>query len=306
MEELRPAPTSKKGAGKRTAGGGGGWTGKAALALSLLALAVSGAVLYLLLFGEKEPEYLTYRDQQLLVLEDVDRNRYDPEDFSTDSRGWLQYQSGGRRAAQGIDVSFYQGEIDWPQVADSGVEFAMIRLGYRGYSQGVIMPDKNFEQNLRGALDAGLEVGGYLFSQAVSVWEAEEEAQYVLDAIQGYDVTYPVAFDWEFIAGDTARTDGMEPEAITRCAGAFCDMIREAGYHPVVYFNQDLGYLSYQLDRLTDYTFWLAEYNARPSFFYHFDLWQYTHTASVPGIEGNVDMNLAFREFDEKPQHGEE
>jgi GH25 family lysozyme M1 (1,4-beta-N-acetylmuramidase) len=74
----------------------------------------------------------------------------------------------------------------------------------------------------------------------------------------------------------------------------------------VVYFNQDLGYLSYQLDRLTDYTFWLAEYNARPSFFYHFDLWQYTHTASVPGIEGNVDMNLAFREFDEKPQHGEE
>lgn len=98
----------------------------------------------------------------------------------------------------------------------------------------------------------------------------------------------------------------MGPEAITRCAGAFCDMIREAGYHPVVYFNQDLGYLSYQLDRLTDYTFWLAEYNARPSFFYHFDLWQYTHTASVPGIEGNVDMNLAFREFDEKPQHGEE
>ena len=182
----------------------------------------------------------------------------------------------------------------------------MIRLGYRGYSQGVIMPDKNFEQNLRGALNAGLEVGVYFFSQAVSVWEAEEEAQYVLDAIQGYDVTYPVAFDWEFIAGDTARTDGMEPEAITRCAGAFCDMIREAGYHPVVYFNQDLGYLSYQLDRLTDYTFWLAEYNARPSFFYHFDLWQYTHTASVPGIEGNVDMNLAFREFDEKPQHGEE
>lgn len=149
-------------------------------------------------------------------------------------------------------------------------------------------------------------MGVYFFSQAVSVWEAEEEAQYVLDAIQGYDVTYPVAFDWEFIAGDTARTDGMGPEAITRCAGAFCDMIREAGYHPVVYFNQDLGYLSYQLDRLTDYTFWLAEYNARPSFFYHFDLWQYTHTASVPGIEGNVDMNLAFREFDEKPQHGEE
>ena len=249
---------------------------------------------------------ISYRDRELPVLEGVAVNSYVSDGFSVNDRGWLTYEQDGKQAAIGIDVSAYQGEIDWQQVADSGVEFAMIRLGYRGYSQGVIMPDKNFEQNLRGALDAGLEVGVYFFSQAVSVWEAEEEAQYVLDAIQGYDVTYPVAFDWEFIAGDTARTDGMEPEAITRCAGAFCDMIREAGYHPVVYFNQDLGYLSYQLDRLTDYTFWLAEYNARPSFFYHFDLWQYTHTASVPGIEGNVDMNLAFREFDEKPQHGEE
>lgn len=294
----------------------GGWVGKLALVLAVVALAVACLALYRTLPpGEDDPQEpgeraesptISYRDRELPVLEGVAVNSYVSDGFSVNGRGWLTYEQDGKQAAIGIDVSAYQGEIDWQQVADSGVEFAMIRLGYRGYSQGVIMPDKNFEQNLRGALDAGLEVGVYFFSQAVSVWEAEEEAQYVLDAIQGYDVTYPVAFDWEFIAGDTARTDGMGPEAITRCAGAFCDMIREAGYHPVVYFNQDLGYLSYQLDRLTDYTFWLAEYNARPSFFYHFDLWQYTHTASVPGIEGNVDMNLAFREFDEKPQHGEE
>lgn len=135
MEGLRPAPTSKRGTGKRTAGSGGGWTGKAALVLSLLALTVSGVVLYLLL-GEKEPEYLTYREQQLLVLEGVDRNQYDPERFSVDSQGWLQYQSGGRRGVQGIDVSFYQGEIDWQAVADSGVEFAMIRVGLPGLLPG--------------------------------------------------------------------------------------------------------------------------------------------------------------------------
>ena len=152
MDGLRPALTGGKGTGKQTAGGGGGWAGKAALVLSLLALAVSGAVLYLLLFGEKEPEYLTYREQQLLVLEGVDRNQYDPERFSVDSQGWLQYQSGGRRGVQGIDVSFYQGEIDWQAVADSGVEFAMIRVGYRGYSQGALQMDERFRENMDGAL----------------------------------------------------------------------------------------------------------------------------------------------------------
>lgn len=295
MEELRPAPTSKKGAGKRTAGGGGGWTGKAALALSLLALAVSGAVLYLLLFGEKEPEYLTYRDQQLLVLEDVDRNRYDPEDFSTDSRGWLQYQSGGRRAAQGIDVSFYQGEIDWQAVADSGVEFAMIRVGYRGYSQGTLQMDERFQENMDGALAAGLDVGVYFFSQATSVLEAEEEADFVLSAVRGYPIKYPVVFDWEFIDGAEARTNGMDGDTVTQCAAAFCDLISVAGYTPMVYFNQELDYLFYQLDQLDASQFWLAEYDTKPDFFYDFEMWQYTHTGVVPGIQGNVDLNLAFQ-----------
>ena len=209
MEELRPAPTSKKGAGKRTAGGGGGWAGKAALVLSLLALTVSGVALYLLLFGEKEPEYLTYRDQQLLVLEDVDRNQYDPEDFSTDSQGWLQYQSGGRRGCRDRCL-LLSGEIDWQAVASSGVEFAMIRVGYRGYSQGGLQLDERFQENMDGALAAGLDVGVYFFSQATSVLEAEEEADFVLSAIRGYPIKYPVVFDWEFIDGAEARTDGMD------------------------------------------------------------------------------------------------
>lgn len=295
MDGLRPALTGGKGTGKQTAGGGGGWAGKAALVLSLLALAVSGAVLYLLLFGEKEPEYLTYREQQLLVLEGVDRNQYDPERFSVDSQGWLQYQSGGRRGVQGIDVSFYQGEIDWQAVADSGVEFAMIRVGYRGYSQGALQMDERFRENMDGALAAGLDVGVYFFSQATSVLEAEEEADFVPSAIRGYPIKYPVAFDWEFIDGAEARTNGMDGDTVTQCATAFCDLISVAGYTPMVYFNQELGYLFYQLDQLDASQFWLAEYDTKPDFFYDFEMWQYTHTGAVPGIQGNVDLNLAFR-----------
>lgn len=244
---------------------------------------------------EAEPT-ITYRDQVLPVWENVEPNQYDQSCFSVNDRGWVTYEKNGVSAKIGVDVSTYQEEIDWKQVADSGISFAMIRCGYRGYSKGVVVEDKLFQKNIEGALDAGLEVGVYFFSQATNVWEAQEEADYVLGAIEGYDITYPVAFDWEFIAGSgEARTNGMEADDITRCAGAFCDMVAKAGYEPVIYFNQDLGYLSYELDALNDYTFWLAEYDTNPSFYYHFDLWQYTHRGEVPGIEGNVDLNLDFR-----------
>lgn len=248
-------------------------------------------------FAAEAPEdTLTYREHILEIWEDVPVNRYNTADFGQQKNGWKSYQGGERQARTGIDVSTYQGEIDWKQVAEAGVEFAMIRCGYRGYSKGVIVADKNFEQNIQGALDAGLDVGVYFFSQATNTWEAREEAEFTLDCIAGYNVTYPVVFDWETIAGSSgARTNGLEGSAITNCAGVFCDVVAEAGYEPMIYFNQDLGYLGYELNLLKDYAFWLAEYNETPSFYYHFDLWQYTHKGSVPGIEGYVDLNLDFR-----------
>lgn len=170
----------------------------------------------------------------------------------------------------------------------------MLRLGHRGYTEGGLFRDQTFEQNLRGALDAGLEVGVYFFSQAVTPQEAEEEADYVLEALGGQALTFPVAFDWESIPGDEARTDGLDGETVTRCAAAFCKRIEDAGYRPAVYFNQTQGYLRYDLRRLTDYALWLAEYDAAPDFYYHFDLWQYTDTGRVDGIRGDVDLDLAF------------
>lgn len=279
---------------------------KVTLGLSVTALAVSCAALVLALRPDpqaeasQEPEapagMVQYRDQILPVMAGVDVNQYDPACFGVDERGWRTYKENGVSARQGIDVSAYQGEIDWQQVADSGVEFAMIRCGYRGYGKGTVKEDEQFRANVTGALDAGLEIGVYFFSQAINTWEAREEAAFVLEAIGDYPITYPVVFDWEPIDGvSSARTNGLSAEAITDCAGIFCDLVEQAGYDPAIYFNQDLGYLSYQLDVLEERDFWLAEYNPRPSFYYHFDLWQYTHKGSVPGIEGSVDLNLDFR-----------
>ena len=178
-------------------------------------------------------------------------------------------------------------------MAADGIDFAIIRLGYRGYTEGGLMMDERFQANIQGALDAGLEVGVYFFSQAITPQEAEAEAAFVLNAVEDYEITYPIAFDWEPITGgQTARTDGLTGEMLTQCAAAFCAKVAEAGYEPAVYFNQDLGYLHYDLRELTDYTLWLAEYDTKPDFYYHFDLWQYTHTGTVAGIQGNVDLNL--------------
>lgn len=282
--------------------------GKIAVVLSAAALIISCLALLLVIkpelrewlsdkIGWRETvKTITYRDRELPVLKHVAANRYDKECFQVEENGWITYKEGRKSAKVGIDVSFYQGDVDWKQVADSGVSFAMIRVGYRGYSKGVIMPDSKFEENIQGALEAGLEVGVYFFSQAINAQEAQEEAEYVINAVKNYDITYPVAFDWEHIAGSSdARTNNLSPEQVTQCAKAFSERVAKAGYTPMIYFNQDQGYLEYQLDQLTDYPFWLAEYNAQPNFYYHFDLWQYTHTAQVPGIQGNVDMNLDFR-----------
>ena len=280
--------------------------GKSALALSLLALILAAAALYWALPRPEpeqpvpdpppEPETILYRGQELPILEDVARSEYAPGDFSPAANGWLTYEKDGKKAAAGIDVSFYQGEIDWEQVAAAGVDFAIIRLGYRGYSKGALQPDSKFEQNIQGALDAGLEVGVYFFSQAVTPEEAEAEAAYIINVIEGYEITYPVAFDWEPIApGNNARTDGLDNDVLTQCAAAFCEKIRGAGYTPAIYFNQSLGYLRYDLRELTEYNLWLAEYDVKPDFYYHFDLWQYTHTGKVAGIEGEVDLDLDLR-----------
>ena len=281
--------------------------GKLTLLVSLLALIVSSVTLFLILRPEEKPEEppdlseeepVTFRfgDRELTPLEGMPLNPYDKAGFSVDGKGRVTYEKDGRRARTGVDVSTYQKEIDWQAVAGDGIDFAILRLGYRGYTEGGLFMDQTFETNLQGALDAGLDVGIYFFSQAITPEEAEAEASFVLNAVEGYNITYPIAFDWEPITpGSGARTDSLDNDTLTRCADAFCAKIQEAGCQPAVYFNQSLGYLRYDLRELTGYNLWLAEYDTKPDFYYHFDLWQYTHTGQVAGIQGDVDLDLDLR-----------
>ena len=224
--------------------------------------------------------------------EEIPENTYDPSCFYMDG-GFLRYESDTITSQVGIDVSAHQQEIDWQRVAESGVQFAILRVGYRGYTEGTIQEDTYFEQNLEGAIDAGLDVGVYFFSQAIDEQEAREEARFVLDKISGYLLAFPVFFDWEKI-GSEARSDTMDLASLTIVTDTFCTAIRNAGYQAGLYFNQQLGYEELHLPSLQTYTFWLAEYNDTPSFAYHFDLWQYSASGTVDGIEGDVDLNLAF------------
>lgn len=299
----RQAPPRSRQQPRSSSGGG---LSKLALIISVLALIVASAALFLTLRPEpeappdlppvEEPVTFRFGDRVLTPLEGMPLNPYERSGFSMDGRGRVVYEQDGRQARTGVDVSTYQKEIDWQAVAADGIDFAILRAGYRGYTEGGLFADQTFQANLHGALDAGLEVGVYFFSQAITPQEAEEEADYVLEAVRGYEITYPIAFDWEPISpGNDARTDNLDNGTLTQCANAFCARIREAGYQPAVYFNQSLGYLRYDLRELTEYDLWLAEYDDSPDFYYYFDLWQYTHTGQVAGIEGDVDLDLDLR-----------
>lgn len=195
---------------------------------------------------------------------------------------------------RGIDVSDHQEDIDWQQVAGYGIEFAIIRCGYRSYGEGDLHEDARFRDNIQGALDAGLRVGVYFFSQAVTIVEAAEEALFTLDLIEEYDVALPVFFDWETIDVAPARTDGLSGEDMTACAVEFCRLIDAAGYEAGVYTYLNLAYYRYQLDALKGYTIWMGDPGTKPIFYYDHDYWQYSYTARIPGIGVDVDLDAMY------------
>ena len=238
--------------------------------------------------------YIAYGNKFYPVHRNVDVCPYDTNLLVLDG-SIMYYNDPAYETTIGIDVSSHQGEIDWERVAASGVEFAMIRLGYRGYgSEGTLNLDPYFEQNLAGARAAGLKVGIYFFSQAITVEEAYEEAAFVLEHLDGEALDYPLAYDWEPISGVGARTDGLDSVTLTDCALTFCHMAELAGYTPMVYYNNPVGYGRYDLSRLTDYDVWFAQYASRPTMYYDYRIWQYTSSGTVPGIDTRVDMNIAF------------
>lgn len=196
-------------------------------------------------------------------------------------------------AVTGIDVSEHQREIDWVAVKADGIDFAIIRMGFRGSSQGGLFVDERFYENLNGAIDAGLDVGVYFYSQANCVEEAVEEAEYVLAGISGYTLQCPVFYDWEEGTPRSERLNGVSMSDVSKFSAAFCETVKAAGYDAGVYFNQKLGY-SMKLYELDDYSFWLAEYNDAMTFAFDAQYWQYTYQGTVDGISTTVDLDLRY------------
>ncbi len=226
-------------------------------------------------------------------LDGVPVNTLTADQFA--SSGKVRYLGSEYSVLKGIDVSEHQWEIDWKAVADAGVDFSCIRIGRRGYTEGGLFEDPWFEKNIQGSLQNGLKTGVYFFSQALNTAEAIEEANFVLERIADYDIDAPVVYDWETVEDEGSRSLELSKSARTECAVAFCEVIRQAGYTPCIYFNRDIGYYGYDLTKLTNYMFWFSLPESMfPNFYYACSMWQYSFTESVPGVSGNADMNLWF------------
>ena len=213
----------------------------------------------------------------------------------------MEYYEDGRQISfVGVDISKNNDYIDFVELKKAGIDFVMIRVGVRGYGTGQLMLDDYFFENIKRANDAGLEIGLYFFSQAITKDEAIEEANLVLENIGEYQITYPIAFDMELISGDTARIENLSREERTNIAKAFLDTIEDAGYKPMLYGNKEWLIKKVDLSKLTDYDIWLSQPGDLPDYPYKFTMWQYDTTAIVDGIAGYTNLNISFIDYSEK------
>lgn len=196
----------------------------------------------------------------------------------------------------GIDVSKWNKEIDWKKVKESGVDFAIIRCGYRGSSTGALVEDPYFKKNIEGAQKAGVKVGIYFFTQATNRVEAVEEASMVLTLCKGYEIAFPIFIDTEG-AGGKGRADELSKETRTEVCKAFCETIENSGFNAGVYASKSWFNSNVDVSQLENYYIWLAQYRGTPTYEGSYDMWQYTSSGSVDGIEGRVDLNISYVGF---------
>lgn len=248
-------------------------------------------------------EYLAIADISYLIKteDEIDAKKEDTavKDAALDSEGSTAIKVVDD-ARFGIDVSKWNNEIDWTQIAKEGVDFAIIRAGYRGSVSGSLVVDPYFEQNIKGATENGIDVGIYFFTQAVNEREAVEEASIVMSLVQGYDITYPIFIDTEG-AGGKGRADDLDVLERSEVCQAFCETIRSGGYVAGVYASKN--WLNNRLDITKfsgDNVIWLAEYRDQPTYGGTYGMWQYTSSGRINGIEGRVDFNLCYLDFGSK------
>lgn len=222
-------------------------------------------------------------------------NNYEVTNLNILENGEFQYLTDGQVTShKGIDVSSHQGNIDWNLVAQDGVEFAIIRVGYRGYgSEGRLVVDEKFENNIKGATAAGIKVGVYFFSQAINEAELLEEANLVLEQIAPYKIECPVVYDVEKTSAQ-GRMNAISVEERTQLTKLFCQTIADAGYRPMIYHNTEMGALLINIAELEDYDKWYASYSDQMFYPYDYKIWQYSDKGKIQGISTDVDLNICF------------
>ena len=241
-----------------------------------------------------EAEKLNYSG----LSEETEESHYPVSDinheyFFQDEYNFRSYDDGKITSRRGIDVSEHQGDIDWEKVKESGVEFAFIRVGYRTYDGGNIKEDNKFRYNIEGALENGIEVGVYFFSQAISVDESIEEAKFTVDQIRDYNVTLPIAHDMEEVTEED-RIMHLTSDDRTAIADAFCEIVENYGYDSLIYANPSWLLTKLNIFKIRDRNVWLAHYTDKTPYIFRYEIWQYSDSGIIDGIDEPVDLNVMF------------
>jgi len=228
------------------------------------------------------------------------KNPYVQENFVTEDGFMAYYNEAGEKISHvGVDLSYHNDKVDWDELAASPVEFVMLRCGYRGYTEGGIIEDEKFREYAQAANEHGLKLGVYFFSQAINEQEAITEAEYVIKLIEDYEISYPVAFDTEYVSDPEARTNlaDLSRDDLTNIAIAFCEKVKEAGYYPMIYASENWFRRNLDMTRLTDYDYWAPQYLDQNDFLFDFTIWQYTESGNAPGIEGECDLDISLVDY---------
>lgn len=245
-------------------------------------------------------QYSDGREEWVSISPYLPKHEYDFTKLVCQS-GLMKYYEDGRQISYvGVNISKFQDYVDFVKVKKAGIDFVMLRAGVRGYGTGQLSVDDYFSENLKRATDAGLDVGVYFFSQAITKEEAVEEANMVIENLGEYQISYPVAFDMEFIENDSARTDILTRFEKTEIAKAFLDAIADAGYKTMIYGNKEWLIKEIDMSKLTAYDVWLSQGADIPDYPYQFAMWKYDFRGKVDGIVGFVDMSISFINYSEK------
>lgn len=248
---------------------------------------------------------ITNRDgteEWVLISPYLTKNTYDFTNME-DKAGLKRYMENGRKTSfVGVDISKHTGKVSFDRIKAAGVDYVMIRLGSRGYSTGQITLDENFKENIEGAIEAGLDVGVYFYSQAISQDEAVQEVNFVVQNLEPYraHVKYPVAFNMEFVSNDKSRIEGLSREDKTTITTSFMEGIRAAGYVPMIYGDKEWLIKEIDMTKLQDYDVWLSQEEEIPDYPYRYTMWQYNTDGVVNGIDGGADLNICFVNYSER------